>query len=57
MIVTKLALAAGFLLLGLLCWLAFSGVAVAGELLVTAVALVVLVGGGNWLAGRRSPGR
>jgi uncharacterized membrane protein YfbV (UPF0208 family) len=53
-IVTKLAIGAGVVLAGILCWLAVTGVAVAAEVLVTAVALVLLVGGGNWLGGRSS---
>lgn len=52
MIVTKLAVAAGALLFLLLCWLAVAGVAVAAELVITLGALLVLVGGGNWLRGR-----
>jgi hypothetical protein len=56
-IVSKLALGACVVLFGGLCWLAVAGVAVAAELLITALALLVLVGGGNWLAGRRSPPR
>lgn len=57
MIVTKLAIGVGVVLVGVLCWLAIAGVAIAAELVITAVALVVLVGGGNWLGGRRSPPR
>ncbi len=61
MIVTRLAIGVGVVLFGGLCWLAIDGVGLAAELLITAVALVVLVGGGNWLAGRgsssRTPGR
>jgi hypothetical protein len=56
-IVTKLAIGAGVVLAGILCWLAVTGVAVAAEVLVTAVALVLLVGGGNWLGGRSSSSR
>jgi len=54
MIVTRLALVVGLLFLGLLCYLAVVGSAAARGLLITGVALVVLVGGGNWLSGRRS---
>jgi len=57
MIVTKLAIGLGVVLVGVLCWLAVDGVAVAFEALVTGVALVVLVGGGNWLRDRSSPRR
>jgi hypothetical protein len=53
MIFTKLAIALGIVGAGLLFWMAVSGVAVATELLVSAIAIVVLVGGGNWLSGRR----
>lgn len=57
MIVTKLAIACGAVLFGLLCWMAVDGVPVAAELVITLGALVVLVGGGNWLSGRSSPRR
>jgi hypothetical protein len=56
-IVTKLAVACGLVLFGLLCWMAVDGVSVAAELVITAGALVVLVGGGNWLSGRAAPRR
>jgi hypothetical protein len=56
-IVTRLAIAVGVALIAGLCWLAVDGVALAAELLITAGALVVLVAGGNWLGGRRSPPR
>jgi len=52
MIVTKVAIGVGVVLCGILVWMAVSGVAVATELLVSAIAIVVLVGGGNWLSGR-----
>lgn|GEM_PF-1848057 len=52
MIVTRLAVALGVVVFGFLCYLAFAGSAPATGLVVTAVALVVLVGGGNWLGGR-----
>lgn len=57
MIVTKLAIVVGVLLVALLCWLAVAGVAIATELVITVGALVVLVGGGNWLSGRSSAAR
>lgn len=57
MIVSRLAIACGVVLLGLLCWMAVEGVSVAAELVITAGALVVLVGGGNWLSGRSAPRR
>jgi hypothetical protein len=56
MIVTRLALVVGLLFLGFLCYLAAAGSAAAQGLLITGVALLVLVGGGNWLSGRRSGG-
>jgi hypothetical protein len=54
MIVTKMAVVAGVVVLGLLCWLAAAGVTVLVPLLVTGAALVIMVGGGNWLGGRTS---
>lgn len=57
MIVTKLAIVVGILLFALLCWLAVDGMAIATELVITVGALVVLVGGGNWLSGRSSARR
>jgi hypothetical protein len=51
---TKVAIGGGIAVVGLLCWLAATGVTVLVPLLVTAVALVVMVGGGNWLGGRTS---
>jgi hypothetical protein len=49
---TKIAVAGGLALLGFVCWLAASGVGPAREGLVSLVALVALVAGGNLLAGR-----
>ncbi len=57
MIVTRLAIGCGVVLFGLLCWFAVDGVSFAGELVITVGALVVLVGGGNWLSGRYAPRR
>jgi hypothetical protein len=54
MIGTKVAIGGGIAVLGVLCWLAAAGVTVLVPLLVTAAALVVMVGGGNWLGGRTS---
>ncbi len=48
-------MAVGVGVFGFLCYLAFRGSAPATGLVVTAVALVVLVGGGNWLGGRSTP--
>jgi hypothetical protein len=53
--VTRLAVLLGVLLLGLLCWAAAGGMRAAYELLVSFAVLVVLVAGGNWLGGRRTP--
>jgi len=49
---TKIAVTFGVLLLGFLVWLAVAGMRPVGEGLVTVFALVLLVGGGNWIAGR-----
>jgi hypothetical protein len=56
-IFTKVAVVAGIALLGFCCWLAAVGVGVMREGLISLGALVVLVGGGNWLSGRRTHGR
>lgn len=55
--ITRLAIGAGVVVVGLLCWAAVAGVVVATELLITAGALVALVGGGNWLGGHYAPAR
>ncbi len=52
MIATKIAIAMGVVLLGVACWMAAIGVRAVSEGLLTLFALVVLVGGGNYLAGR-----
>ena len=52
MVFTKIALALGVLLLGFFVWIALVGMNAVGEGLVTLVALVVLIGGGNMLSGR-----
>lgn len=57
MIFTKVAVAGGIVLLGFLCWLAAVGVSAVREVLISVFALVVLVGGGNWLSGRSAHGR
>jgi hypothetical protein len=57
MIATKIAIALGVVLLGVACWMAVIGVSAASEGLLTVFALVVLVGGGNYLAGRSAPSR
>jgi len=48
---TKIAAAIGLALLGFVFWLAASGVGAAREGLVSLIALVVLVAGGNLLSG------
>ena len=48
----RLAWVCGALVLAALCWLAAIGFTTIIAPLVTVVALVVLVGGGNWLSGR-----
>jgi hypothetical protein len=55
--VTRLAMGAGVVVLGLLIWLAVIGSAAVTALLVTVAALVVLVAGGNWLGGKNPHGR
>ncbi|HUA95760.1 MAG TPA: hypothetical protein VMB82_09560 [Acidimicrobiales bacterium] len=57
MIVTKIAIVCGVALFGLLCWMAVDGVTFAAEMVITLGALVILVGGGNWLSGRYAPRR
>ncbi|HVC13693.1 MAG TPA: hypothetical protein VND62_02410 [Acidimicrobiales bacterium] len=49
---TKIAVVGGVALLAFVSWLAASGFGAAREGLISLVALVVLVGGGNLLAGR-----
>jgi hypothetical protein len=49
---TKAVVLAALALLGFVCWLAASGFGAAREGLISLVALVVLVGGGNLVAGR-----
>ncbi|HXQ18954.1 MAG TPA: hypothetical protein VN781_04930 [Acidimicrobiales bacterium] len=55
MSVTRLALVLGALVLAGLCVLAGIGFTAAIPVLVTVAVLVVLVGGGNLIAGRSSP--
>ena len=52
---TKIAVAGGVVLLGFACFLAAAGFGVAREGVISLVALVVLVGGGNLLSGRGGP--
>lgn len=49
---TRIAVIGGLVLLGLVCWLAVAGFGAAREGLISFFALVLLVGGGNLLAGR-----
>jgi hypothetical protein len=49
---TKVAIVGCVALLGFVCWLAASGLGAAREGLISLFALVLLVGGGNFLAGR-----
>jgi hypothetical protein len=53
--VTKLAIGLGVAFFGLLCWMAVDGITAAAVTVITLGALVVLVGGGNWIGGRSSP--
>ena len=55
MSVTKLVIGLGVVVFGLLCWMAVDGITAAAVTLITIGALVVLVGGGNWIGGRSSP--
>jgi hypothetical protein len=55
MIFTRIAWVAGLALFAAMCWLAIVGFTPVVPLLVTAVALFVLVGGGNLVNGRTSP--
>lgn len=49
---TKIAVACAVALFALVCYLAVAGFGAAREGVISLVALVVLVGGGNWLSGR-----
>lgn len=55
MIFTRIAILAGLVLVGGMCWLAFSGFSPVYPILVTGVALLLLVGGGNLIGGRTPP--
>lgn len=57
MIATKIAVALGVVLLGVACWMAVIGVRAAAEGLLTVFALVLLVAGGNYMAGRTTATR
>jgi hypothetical protein len=53
--VTKVVVGLGVAFFGLLCWMAVDGITAAAVTVITLGALVVLVGGGNWIGGRSSP--
>jgi len=53
---TKIALVVGVAVVGFLCYLAAVGSSAAAALVITGVALVVFIGGGNWISGRTTPG-
>ncbi|HEY1732926.1 MAG TPA: hypothetical protein VGG23_00665 [Acidimicrobiales bacterium] len=55
MSVTKLVIGLGVAFFGLLCWMAVDGITAAAVTVITLGALVVLVGGGNWIGGRPAP--
>jgi hypothetical protein len=54
-IFTRIALVIGLVLVATMCWLAATGFTPVVPVLVTAIALLVLVGGGNMIRGRSSP--
>jgi hypothetical protein len=54
-IFTRIATVLGLMLVGLLCWLAAAGFGPVYPFLITAVVMVVLVGGGNLIQGRSPP--
>ena len=55
MIFTRIALVIGLVLVAAMCWLAATGFTPVVPFLVTAIALLVLVGGGNLIQGRPPP--
>jgi hypothetical protein len=54
-IFTRIAWVVGLALFATLCWMAIDGFSPAVPLLVTAIVIVVLVGGGNLIGGRSTP--
>jgi hypothetical protein len=56
-IFTRIAWILGIAFFGFLCWLAFAGFTPAIALVVTAVVLFALVGGGNAMRGGSTAGR
>jgi len=57
MTVTRLTMGAGVVVLGVLVWLAVIGNAAITAFLVTVAAMLVLIGGGNWMRGKNPHGR
>ena len=55
MIFTRLAWLLGLALVAFVCWLAIRGLTIMVPLLVTALVLVLLIGGGAMIGGRPSP--
>ncbi len=55
MIFTRIATVLGMMLVGLMCWLAAAGFGPVYPFLITAIVMVVLVGGGNLIQGRSPP--
>jgi len=54
-IFTRIATVLGVMLVGLMCWLAAAGFGPVYPFLITAIVMVVLVGGGNLIQGRSPP--
>ena len=57
MIFTRVAWILGLMVVAAMLWLAIIGFTPFVPILVTAVALLILVGGGNFLNGRSTPSR
>ncbi|MGH8996425.1 MAG: hypothetical protein ACRDYB_10420 [Acidimicrobiales bacterium] len=57
MIFTRISWVLGLMALAAMLWLAIIGLTPFIPILVTAIALLVLVGGGNFLNGRSTPSR
>jgi hypothetical protein len=56
-IFTRIAWVVGLMVVAAMLWLAIIGFTPFIPILVTAIALLVLVGGGNYLSGRSTPSR
>jgi len=54
-IFTRIATVLAVMLVGLMCWLAAAGFGPVYPFLITAIVMVVLVGGGNLIQGRSPP--